>query len=77
MISKEKVVRVPGYQVKCVDPTGAGDAFTAGLIYGLSRGLPLKSVGQLANWFSANLVTRIGARSFPKKSKTELFLKRL
>ncbi len=77
LINKENVVRVPSYNVRCVDPTGAGDAFTAGVIYGLSRGLPLESIGQLANWFAAELVTSVGPRSFPTKSKIERFLERL
>ena len=77
LISKENVVRVSSYNVRCVDPTGAGDAFTAGLIYGLCRGLPLESIGQLSNWFAAEVVTSIGPRSFPTKSKIERFLKRL
>lgn len=77
LITKNKVVKVPGYGTKCVDPTGAGDAFTAGVIYGLSRGLSLQSIGRLANWFAAGLVTRIGPRSFPTKMEIEKFLKRL
>jgi len=77
LISKEKVVRVPGYSVRCIDPTGAGDAFTAGLIYGLSRGLPLESIGQLANWFASEVITGIGPRSFPRKTKIKGFLERL
>jgi len=77
LISKENVVRVPGYNVRCIDPTGAGDAFTAGLIYGLSRGLPLEHIGRLANWFAAEVVTRIGPRSFPRQSKIDNFLERL
>jgi len=77
LISKESIIRVPGYNVRCIDPTGAGDAFTAGLIYGLSRGLPLESIGRLANWFAAEVVTNIGPRSFPVKSKINHFLRRL
>lgn len=77
IISKERVIRVPGYNVKCVDPTGAGDAFTAGVIYGLSRKLPYKSIGQLGNWFAAEVVSNIGPRSFPTKTKINDFLKRL
>jgi sugar/nucleoside kinase (ribokinase family) len=77
LISKENVVRISSYDVECVDPTGAGDAFTAGLIYGLCRGLPLQSIGQLSSWFAAEVITRIGPRSFPTKSKIERFLKRL
>lgn len=77
LISKNDTLRVSGYGVRCVDPTGAGDAFTAGVIYGLSCGFPLMSIGRLANWFAAEVVTEIGPRSFPTKSKIESFLLRL
>jgi sugar/nucleoside kinase (ribokinase family) len=77
LFSREKLVRVPSYNVKCVDPTGAGDAFTAGVIYGLSRKLSLTSIGQLANWFAAQVVTGGGARSFPEKAKLNHVLKGL
>jgi len=77
LISKNEVVKVPGIKVKCIDPTGAGDAFTAALIYGLTHGLQLKATGQLANWYSAQVVKRKGARSFPTKSKIDNFLEKL
>jgi adenosine kinase len=42
-------VRVPIAPARAVvDPTGAGDAYTAGLIAGLRRGYPLPLVGRLA-----------------------------
>ena len=77
IISKDDVIKIPNYNVNCVDPTGAGDAFTAAALYGLSHGLPLESIGQLANWFSAEVVTNIGPRSFPEKSKILQFLQEL
>lgn len=77
LIAEKHIVKVPSVKVECVDPTGAGDAFTAALIYGLARGLPLESTGQLANWFAAQVVRGIGARSFPTKSRIDHFLRRL
>jgi len=77
LISGKETVKVSGLNVKCLDPTGAGDAFTAALIYGLARGLPLESTSQLANWFAAEVVTHFGSRSFPSKSTIDSFLKRL
>jgi len=77
LISKDNTIKVSGIKVKCIDPTGAGDAFTAALIYGLSCGLPLKSIGQLANWFAAQLVTRKGPRSFPTKTRINNFIEEL
>jgi len=75
IIDERSTTRIPSFKVRCLDPTGAGDAFTAALIYGLARGLPLEATGQLANWFAAQVVTRIGARSFPTKSRIDHFLK--
>jgi fructokinase len=68
LISEKNTLKVPRFKVKCLDPTGAGDAFTSALIYGLVRGLSLETIGQLANWFSAQVTTRVGPRSFPSKS---------
>jgi sugar/nucleoside kinase (ribokinase family) len=77
LITKDEIVRIHASHIKCVDPTGAGDAFIAGALYGLSRRLPMKSIGQLANWFSAEVVSQQGPRSFPTKSRIVRFLKRL
>lgn len=77
IITKKKVVRSRGLKVKCEDPTGAGDAFTAALIYGLSHDLPSRSVGRLANWFAAQVTKNMGSRSFPPKSKINTFLEKV
>ena len=44
-----------------VDTTGAGDAFYAGLIAGLARGLPVAQAGRLAAAAGACCVTGLGA----------------
>jgi sugar/nucleoside kinase (ribokinase family) len=77
LITKRKIVRIPSFNVKCVDSTGAGDAFAAGLIYGIVKGLPLFSTGRLANWLASKVVTRFGARSFPSRTEIRGFLKEM
>lgn len=57
-----RVHRVPAYKVEVVDTTGAGDAFNAGLIYGLLRGLTLVDAARLANAAGAYKCTGYGAR---------------
>ncbi len=74
LVNKSKIVKVPGYKVKCVDTTGAGDAFAATLIYGLSQRLSLETMGRLANWFAAQVVKGYGARNFPAKGRIKQFL---
>jgi len=46
--SADGVVRIPAAApVAVVDPTGAGDAYVAGLLAGLRRGLPLEDAGRV------------------------------
>jgi sugar/nucleoside kinase (ribokinase family) len=77
LLSQEKILEVPGFKVKCLDPTGAGDAFTAALVYGLTHDISHESTCTLANWFASRVVTKFGARAFPAKSEIKSFLKEL
>jgi ribokinase len=45
-----------------VDTTGAGDAFTAGFLYGLLKGKGLEECGRLGNIVAQFCITKIGAR---------------
>lgn len=48
--------------IKVVDTTGAGDAYTAGFIYGLSHGRDIKSAGEFASKVAREVVACLGAR---------------
>lgn len=52
----------PAIPVDAVDTTGAGDAYAAGILYGLSRGLPLERTGAIASWAAAEVVRKLGPR---------------
>lgn len=52
---------VEGSRVVVVDTVGAGDAFTAGLLDALLRGLPLDRVLRRANALGALVASRPGA----------------
>ncbi len=45
-----------------VDTTGAGDQYAAGVLYGLSRGLPLPEVGRLGSLAAAEVISHLGPR---------------
>lgn len=45
-----------------VDTTGCGDAYTAGVIYGLSCGKDIKTTGEFASKIAAQVAFQIGAR---------------
>jgi sugar/nucleoside kinase (ribokinase family) len=51
---------IPGVPVSYVDATGAGDAFLAGLLYGIFYGLNPADCVRLGNITGASAVTRIG-----------------
>ncbi|NYT52734.1 MAG: carbohydrate kinase family protein [Candidatus Vesicomyosocius endoextente] len=45
------------------DPTGCGDAYRAGLLYGLMNDMDWKTIGQLAGLLGAIKVTHLGAQN--------------
>ena len=73
LISEDTFVKIPGYNVRCRDSTGAGDAFNAAVVFGLVNGFPLKFVGQLANWFASYAIRNTGARNYPKRREINGF----
>jgi sugar/nucleoside kinase (ribokinase family) len=55
-------MHIPAVKVKkVVDATGAGDAFVAGFIAGLLRGLDTFDAARIANRIAASCVTAVGA----------------
>lgn len=68
---------VEPYKCEVVDPTGAGDAFNAGFLYGLIKGRSLSDCGKLGNFFASHKMTKFGARSgLPRLSEIESFIAR-
>jgi ribokinase len=51
------------FKVNVVDTTGAGDAFSAGFLYGLVNGQDLYQCGRLGNFVASRCVTKVGART--------------
>jgi adenosine kinase len=45
-----------------VDPTGCGDAYRAGLIYGLARGLDWDTTGRIASLMGAIKIATVGTQ---------------
>jgi sugar/nucleoside kinase (ribokinase family) len=51
----------PAYKIKAVDTTGAGDAFCAGFLFGLSRDYDLEECCKIGNAVGAHCVMHTGA----------------
>lgn len=64
-ISREDSIFCPAFKVEVVDTTGAGDAFNAGVLVGLKRGLDIKESLLLGNAVAALKITKEGAQSIP------------
>ncbi len=59
-VLNEVPVRVPAASAQVVDPTGAGDAFCAGVIAGLVRGLAPETAMQLGTRVAARILSQTG-----------------
>jgi sugar/nucleoside kinase (ribokinase family) len=60
VFSSKCFIDVPGFKIKPVDPTGAGDCFDAGFISGYLDNLPLYKAARLANAMGALAASRMG-----------------
>ena len=68
----------PAFVVDAVDTTGAGDSFTAGLIYGWSNGMSLKATALTGSLLGALAASVYGAGlALPGKQKAAAFLRSL
>ena len=59
--TREKTIEIPAATpVREADPTGAGDAYRAGLVAGLLRGLDLELAGRVASLAATYAVEQVG-----------------
>ena len=72
-----RIVHSPGFHVRSIDPTGAGDSFDAGLVYArVIRGLRLARSLEFANACGALATTRLGGTAAqPTESQVVRFLR--
>lgn len=74
-----KEIKIPSYKVKAIDTTGAGDAFSVGLIWAILNGYNIEKAAKIGNILAAISTTKIGAQnSMPKlKDVVELIYNKL
>ena len=60
--TRDEIWDVPAFPVSVVDPTGAGDAFTAGIAWGVALRWPWPRTGLLANALGAAATTAMGGQ---------------
>jgi len=75
--SSEESAREPGFKVKVVDTTAAGDCFNAALAVALSEGITARNALRFANAAGALACTKLGAQaSLPTRAEVDRFLKK-
>jgi fructokinase len=62
VISGAETVGVPAVPTEVVDTTGAGDAYAAGFLAGLTAGRPLAQCGRLGSIAASEVISHFGAR---------------
>lgn len=62
LVQGNEVHEIPIYPVQAIDTTGAGDMYAAGILYGLSKDLPLPITGRIAAWAAGKVVAHLGPR---------------
>jgi adenosine kinase len=67
------ILRIPSVPVaQVVDPTGCGDAFRAGVLYGLGKGMDWETTGRLASLMGAIKITHQGGQNHaPSRAEIE------
>jgi fructokinase len=66
LINHRSLDEHPGYRIQIGDAIGAGDAFTAALVYEYLQGVPLTRMNETANRMGAWVASRVGAMPVPR-----------
>ena len=53
---------IPAFPVTPIDTNGAGDAFAAGTLFGITHGYSLTKAGRWGNYVASRMILEIGAR---------------
>lgn len=74
--NEDKIFHSPGFPVKVVDTTGAGDVFHGAFIYGLLKKWNLKKTAQFANACASMKCRKLGGRAgIPNFDEVTAFMK--
>lgn len=60
LLIKKEFIAAPGFRIQVADTIGAGDAFSAALVHGLSSSWPAQRIADFANRVGALVASRAG-----------------
>jgi len=61
VIFRKSAYHVPALPAKAIDTTGAGDAYTAGVLYGIARGYSPRGSAKIGCMLATKVVGKVGA----------------
>ncbi len=68
LLDRRSMDKHPGYCIRIADTIGAGDAFTAALVYEFLQGASLAQMNETANRMGAWVASRVGAMPIPSEN---------
>jgi ribokinase len=75
VVTETKSLNIPAFSVAVVDPTGAGDAFVAGVAWGMAQRWEWPEIGRFANAVGALACCSLGAQAaLPTLQEVETLL---
>jgi ribokinase len=75
LVTETERRRIPAFEIAAVDPTGAGDAFVAGVAWGMAQRWPWGDIARFANAIGALACRSLGAQaSLPSLAEVESLL---
>ncbi len=60
--SGDRVHAIQAYKTNVINTNGAGDMYAAGVLYGISHGLPIDRAGRIGSYAASLVVAGVGAR---------------
>jgi sugar/nucleoside kinase (ribokinase family) len=76
IISRKGITRILPYKTAVVNTNGAGDAYAAGFLYGICKGLDLKTCGHIGSFCASAVVAQEGAR-LALNAQEKVYIKRV
>ncbi|MEM7825264.1 MAG: carbohydrate kinase family protein [Candidatus Aenigmatarchaeota archaeon] len=73
--NKEKFFRIGGIKTKAINPTGAGDFFNAGFVFGYLKHKRIEKAGIYGNALASFAISRFGDKRFPEVKELEKIVK--
>jgi sugar/nucleoside kinase (ribokinase family) len=58
----DEIHMIKPIEAKSIDTTGAGDLYASGFLYGLVKGLPVNTCGDIASLLAGKVIEQIGPK---------------